>query len=435
MGVAFCPLPSFFPEEEAQISGKEEEADTTTTCERDRESGSNDIPYKTLEWLGYTFTEEISKVNHGVIQLARHQASGTLRCVKCYFKPEIQSDSFEFLKSEAELMFILGEHPQIGEAIEIFQDAHSYFLSMPYYSGGNLLGLKTKAEEAGVVLVEDWWKNILCQCLNGLAYMHAQDVMHCDIKEPNIMLRTGDLQEPDVVIIDLGVAQPATTKRTIIYGTPGYIPPEVWEGKYWYPQSDMFSLGVVVVQAVIGKTGIFTENTRTYKEVFEATRSRPPPFDLMPVEFPALQGVAQQMLLKDFQGRPSASSMLEHPWEATPQERTLAKLSDGRHRFSLKPFRRHSTLPAIMVSLPPDDVTMEPPVEAVIPTSEEQAPAVALPPPMVAEDVPPSGFQATLATGENEVSPPVLRTPAVLQRPQKRTNFRPQLKKQLSFAA
>jgi len=143
MGAAFCSLPPSSPEDEAQLSGKDEDvACTGTSCDpqrveqeaytaidcdsgqrigQDRESGSNDIPHKTLESLGYAFTEEISQVNHGVVQLAAHQASGTFRCVKCYFKPELQSDTFEFMKSEAELMFTLGKHPKIGEAIEIFR--------------------------------------------------------------------------------------------------------------------------------------------------------------------------------------------------------------------------------------------------------------------------------------------------------------------------
>merc|ERR1719491_2274764 len=117
MGAAFCPLP-FFPEDKVQVSGKDEQAYTTTGCdpqkiEQDRESGSNNIPHKTLECLGFAVTEEIAQVNHGVIQLATHQASGILRCVKCYFKPEMQPDTFEFLKAEAELMFTLGEHPKI----------------------------------------------------------------------------------------------------------------------------------------------------------------------------------------------------------------------------------------------------------------------------------------------------------------------------------
>jgi serine/threonine protein kinase len=168
--------------------------------------------------------------------------------------------------------------------------------------------------------------------------------MHCDIKEPNIMLKEEDLQEPEAVIIDLGVAQLASVKRTVIYGTPGYIPPEVWEGKNWYPSSDMFSLGVVIVQVLIGKAGIFTENTRTFKDVMKATRARLPPFELMPLEFPTLRWVAENLLAKDPQDRPSADYLLEIPWEPEEDCRKLQR----RHSFHSK------SLPDLLLESPID---------------------------------------------------------------------------------
>jgi len=143
-------------------------------------------------------------------------------------------------------------------------------------------------------------------------------VMHCDIKEANIMLKDDDLGEPQIVIIDLGVAQRAGTERDIIYGTPGYIPPEVWEAKNWHPQSDMFSLGVVVMQLLIGKMGLLIENTSNFKEMKEATLLREPPFELMPLEFPAFTGLVKKLLAKDYLARPTAEAMLQESWDEAP---------------------------------------------------------------------------------------------------------------------
>merc|ERR1719498_327635 len=105
----------------------------------------------------------------------------------------MNQDALEFMKSEVELMSALGKHPKIGNAFEAFQDEHSYFVSMPYYAGGNFVALKRRAIDAGVVLVENWWQDLFTQCLRGLSYMHDQDVMHCDIKEANLMLRSTNL--------------------------------------------------------------------------------------------------------------------------------------------------------------------------------------------------------------------------------------------------
>jgi serine/threonine protein kinase len=151
--------------------------------------------------------------------------------------------------------------------------------------------------------------------------MHSQGVAHCDIKEPNIMLRTEDLQEPEVVIIDLGVAQRSTETRSVIYGTPGYIAPEVWETKNWCPESDMFSFGVVVVQMLLGKIGIFTENTITFQDIKDATNNRVPPFELMPIEFPSFRDLAKRLLAKDLNARPTAAKMLQEPWQQEVESR------------------------------------------------------------------------------------------------------------------
>lgn len=165
--------------------------------------------------------------------------------------------------------------------------------------------------------------------------MHVQEVMHCDVKEQNIMLRGEDLCTPDVVIIDLGVAQRASTQRRVIYGTPGYIAPEVWTTKNWVPRSDMFSLGVVLVQMLIGRTGIFTENAKTYREIEEATKSRQPPFDSMPAHLPNLKWLARKLLAKDVRSRPSVDSLLQKPWEdAKKQERAELKGNNRKHRRS-----------------------------------------------------------------------------------------------------
>jgi len=300
----------------------EDQAGPTTALPATPSSSSSkermEVPHLSLEAVGYTITKEIAQVSQGSIELAEHRPTGGFRCVKCFHKSKMQTDTQEFIKAEVELMFELGEHPNIGEAVMVFQDPQSFYLVQPYYRGGNLQALKHRAIGAGVGCTEGWWRSIFVQCLTGLAHMHAQDVMHCDIKEANIMLKDDDLGEPEIVIIDLGVAQRAGTERDIIYGTPGYIPPEVWEAKNWHPQSDMFSLGVVVMQLLIGKMGLLIENTSNFKEMKEATLLREPPFELMPLEFPAFTGLVKKLLAKDYLARPTAEAMLQESWDEAP---------------------------------------------------------------------------------------------------------------------
>jgi serine/threonine protein kinase len=208
-----------------------DKVESSTGQQEDFASSPSEWPELTLESAGYTFTQDICQVATGSVKLAEKKMTGSFQVVKCFEKAKVQKEAEDQMREEVELMFTLGTHNNIGEALQVFQDDLSYYVVQPYFAGGNLVNLKARAIGAGVVTMEEWWMSLATQCLEGLAHMHARDVMHCDIKEQNIMLRGEDLWEPEVVIIDLGVAQRSSTQRSIIYGTPGYIPPEVWEAK------------------------------------------------------------------------------------------------------------------------------------------------------------------------------------------------------------
>src|SRR5260370_31736210 len=103
--------------------------------------------------------------------------------------------------------------------------------------------------------------NIGEQCLAGLATAHNHGVLHCDLKPENLMITRDGL----VKILDFGFARPdesETTKDSVdltcpgslprIGGSPGYMVPEVLLGTMPDKRSDIFSLGVVLYEAVAG---------------------------------------------------------------------------------------------------------------------------------------------------------------------------------------
>lgn len=149
------------------------------------------------------------------------------------------------------------------------------------------------------------------------------------------MLKTANCFEPQVVLIDFGVTQEVDEQRTVIYGTPGYIAPEVWDAKTWGKEGDMFSLGVVMLQLMLDRVpdsgnncGIFVEDTSSYRDVRAATQNREPPFECLPASYPQLGQLARQMLQKDPSLRPSAT-MMEAEIEALSESWTeIVEASD-----------------------------------------------------------------------------------------------------------
>ncbi|MBM83870.1 MAG: protein kinase [Planctomycetaceae bacterium] len=89
---------------------------------------------------------------------------------------------------------------------------------------------------------------VLRECLNGLAALHRNDIVHGDIKPSNIMIkRTGNVK-----IIDIGSAFEIRDTPTGHPCTPAYAPPEVLLGDRGSPQSDLASLGYVLLEMIAG---------------------------------------------------------------------------------------------------------------------------------------------------------------------------------------
>merc|ERR1711879_349456 len=105
------------------------------------------------------------------------------------------------------------------------------------YMGGDFSTLRLGCGAQNVSMGENWWRDLARQCFLALEYMHGKALMHCDVKEPNIMLQTNDLHHPHIVLIDLGLATAVIgAGKGFPVGTPGYIPPETWDKNKWYPR-------------------------------------------------------------------------------------------------------------------------------------------------------------------------------------------------------
>jgi serine/threonine protein kinase len=105
------------------------------------------------------------------------------------------------------------------------------------------------------------WREIATALLHaaiGLAGVHAAGGLHRDIKPENVLLaRTADLLGWCVKLADFGVAgfpHPVTGTMTLnAFGTKGYIAPELFGGTPFHPGADVYSLGIVGVELLVGR--------------------------------------------------------------------------------------------------------------------------------------------------------------------------------------
>jgi serine/threonine protein kinase len=288
--------------------------------------GSHDIniPHSSQGMTGFKIGKPLGHGNQGQAYIGKTPA-GEFRCIKKYCKNHIKKAAVDALQDEFNVLHNLARHPHVAFAFDIFQDSHFYFMILELYSGGDFTTMAKQYSGSSLQVDAQWWRTLFKQCFAGLAHMHANGLTHCDIKEPNLMLRDKNYQHPQVVIIDFGLVRTAACDENMICGTPGYIAPETWQFSKLYPRSDVFAMGVVMMHMFLGRVpphhqppangmmpdGIFTDGCRDIREVRTATLENTPPFDEVPSRLNCFAKVLRKVLDKDADRRPCAKQVLQ----------------------------------------------------------------------------------------------------------------------------
>jgi len=140
------------------------------------------------------------------------------------------------------------QHPHIAAILEASIDEKSGYIAVEYVPGGDL---SSAVQPEGLLRVEEVLE-IAFKCCGALDYAHRLGIIHRDIKPANLMVSEGS----QIKIVDFGAALLTNTQLTQIQdvGTPSYMSPEqVRGGEALSPQSDMFSLGVVLYGLFTGQ--------------------------------------------------------------------------------------------------------------------------------------------------------------------------------------
>lgn len=260
---------------------------------------------------------EIGKGGMGTVYRASHLELGRAVAVKV-LKPEFAADRVvadRFMR-EARTMARL-RHPRAAMIFDAgrLPDGRP-FIVMEHVEGVTLaekLARDGRFEPERAV-------RIAAEICDVLAEAHSLGIVHRDLKPSNIMLN-----ERGVCVLDFGIAKVlatsaeatrthATTDSGLIIGTPRYMSPEQCVGQRVGPESDLYSLGVVLYEMLAGRPP-FTDQLASAVLVKQATASPPPLVALCP-EVPRPLALAVHTLLAKSPGnRPrqatNARAMLE----------------------------------------------------------------------------------------------------------------------------
>jgi serine/threonine-protein kinase len=198
----------------------------------------------------YEILEEIGRGGMGVIYRARQRHSRRIVALKRMLT--YHADSHETLarfRREAEAAASL-DHPNILPIYEVNETEEGLpFFSMKLATGGSL-------RTAGPALRNDPREcvRIIAKMARALEYAHQHGILHRDLQPGNILLDAHG--EP--MVSDFGLAkwldQESNLTRTLTsLGTPGFIAPEQAEGTSFSPAADIYSLGAILFNLLVGR--------------------------------------------------------------------------------------------------------------------------------------------------------------------------------------
>src|SRR5713226_3357783 len=159
--------------------------------------------------------------------------------------PTQRKDDVRNFEREVETLSVI-DHPLVPNVTDHFQEGTHYFMVQEYVDGENL---EERMKRVNRPMAEQEALNYASQVLDILDYLSQQTppIVHRDIKPANIIIGAKDKRAHlvDFGIARADVARNVRRKQTSALGTPGYAPPEQYQGNA-DPRSDLYALGATM---------------------------------------------------------------------------------------------------------------------------------------------------------------------------------------------
>ncbi|MFJ7337665.1 protein kinase [Streptomyces sp. NPDC101116] len=163
----------------------------------------------------------------------------------------LQSDAHSLLRFVREQALRI-DHPHVLAPTSWAADDDKVLFTMDLVAGGSLVHLVGDYGPLPPAFV----CTLLDQLLAGLAAVHAEDVVHRDVKPANVLLEATGTGRPRLRLSDFGIAmrlgEPRLTETNLVVGTPGYLAPEQMMGAEPDFPADLFAVGLVALYLLEG---------------------------------------------------------------------------------------------------------------------------------------------------------------------------------------
>jgi serine/threonine-protein kinase len=266
----------------------------------------------------------------GVVVAATHLQLGQRVALKFLLGRRTPDATARFLREARAAVRLRSEH--VARVIDVGElETGAPYMVMEYLSGSDL---KEVVESRGPLPVDEAVTYMLYAC-EAIAEAHAHGIIHRDLKPANLFLTRSTDGSSNVKVLDFGISKSvdnglegdglALTKSTAILGSPLYMSPEQLNDAHSAsPQSDIWSLGVILYQLLTGQVP-FTA-TMFAELVLMINTTAPPPLSTLRADVPpGLEAAVLRCLQKDLSER--FATVADFAWAIAPYGPTDAQAS------------------------------------------------------------------------------------------------------------
>ncbi|TYI79641.1 hypothetical protein E1A91_D05G035000v1 [Gossypium mustelinum] len=218
----------------------------------------------------------IGKGNGGIVQLVQHKWTGQFFALKI-----IQMNIEESARKQIAKELKINQSSQCPYVVVCYQSFYkngAISIILEYMDGGSLADFLRKVKS----IPEPYLAAICKQVLKGLMYLHHEKhIIHRDLKPSNLLIN----HRGEVKITDFGVSAIMTStsgQANTFVGTYNYMSPERIIGDNYGSKSDIWSLGLVLLECATGQFPYSppdqAEGWTNFYELMEQIVEQPPPF-------------------------------------------------------------------------------------------------------------------------------------------------------------
>ena len=274
---------------------------------------------ETRPWDAYTLVKRLGTGSFGHVYQAVHKPTSEPVAVKLIsLEPPppppgsthagSQMQEISEIQREVASLAQCRSCPQVTRYYGSFVCKYTLWVVMELLDGGSCLSLLQR----GGPLEERVIASVCHELVSGLDYLHAQGIIHRDIKAANVLLS----RDGQVKLADFGVAAQLAhrgSRRNTLVGTPYWMAPEVIRQSEYNASADIWSLGITALELATGHPPLSEHHP--VRALFLIPKGNPPRLDRQGGRFSAeFANFVDRCLAKEPRDRATARQLRSHPF-------------------------------------------------------------------------------------------------------------------------